>query len=260
MAIVFMNDISTGRVALFEETPGGGDVTDPNSNRNRPINDPLTWLDYVKFHPDFDYYQVHSGPDTVTVNHSALSGAGTVAIGATALVTRQYNVQSFNHTLITHNLGYIPKYMVITSGNIVAPGTLLALTTGQNRNITPYATATQISLFETAITGGSTLPGISVDYQVIVFRQPVADSPYERDFDPVTGRVILGFGKFDSEYKVLRSVGTAGSASPFDISLGPTIDIRNGAVRMVLADGTTLTEPNYNGSFTGSPSIQCAVQ
>lgn len=260
MPVVFMNDITTGRVALYEETPGGGDVTDPNSNRNRPINDPLTWLEYVKFHPDFDYYQVHSGPTTVAINHSAVAGVSGVSVGVSGLVTRTGNFYSTTHTLVTHNLGYIPKYMVVQGGRIVAPGTLLSLTAGQNRNVTPYATTTTINLYETAGVGATTLPALSLNYDVIVFRQPVADSPYERDFDPVTGRMILGFGKFDSEYKVLRSVGSAGSTSPFDISLGPTIDIRNGAVKIVLADGTTLTEPNYTGSFTGSPSIQCAVR
>lgn len=261
MPVVFMNDITTGNVALFEEAPGGGDVTDPNSNRNRPLNNPLSWLSYVKFHPDFDYYQVAMGPTNVTITHPALAASGTANIGSTGMVSRQINIQTNTHVLVTHNLGYVPSYMVVTAGAIVPPGALLAATAGQNRNVTPFATTTQISLFETAITGNSILPAINVDYEIIVFRQPASASGlHEREFDPVTGRVTLGYEKFDSDYRILRSVGAAGAgSSPFDISLGPTLDILNGGVRYVSANGTTRSDPNYNGSFTGSPNIQCAV-
>src|SRR5690606_11531388 len=107
------------------------------------------------------------------------------------------------------------------------------------------------------ISSADTLAAASRDYQVIVFRQPVADSAYLVDFEPSTGRVIMGLGKFDSSLKALRQAGD--DDSPFDIALGPTIDIKNGAMRSVLPDGTVFTETNYDGSFSGSPSLQCTV-
>lgn len=259
MPRVMMNDPATERFALFEEAPGGGDFDDPNSNRNRPLNDPVTWLDLVKFHSDFDYYQVHSGPTAVTVNHASVAGATTTIYNlAGATFARQGQIVTAHYDLVTHGLGYVPKYMVIMGGKIVAPGTLVQVDTARNRNVTPYATTTKIRLYEAAISSASALAAIAIDYEVLVFKQPASDSDHAFDFDPVTGRFILGYGKFDSDLKMLRKAGA--SASPFDISLGRTIDIKNGGSRTVLADGTTTSDTNYNGTFAGSGSIQCAVE
>lgn len=258
-AFVLMNDLATQRVAYFEEPTTSGAVDDPNSARNAPINDPVSWLDYVKFHSDFDYYQVAMGPTPVTVAHLAIAGATvTVYNLAGATFARQGQMVENEYDLVTHGLGYEPRYMVISNGHIVAPGTLIQVATAQDRVVTPYATTTKIRLHEIGTSSASTLAGVSVDYEVLVFKQPAFDSPYERDFDETTGRLILGYGKFDSALKMLRKAGA--SASPFDISLGPTIDIGNGGAKTVLADGTTVTDTNYSGSFSGSASIQCAVE
>lgn len=261
MARVFQLDPTTSRVSLFEEAAGGGDVNDPNSNRNRPLNDPISWLDLVKFHSDFDYYQVHSGPDLVTVNHAAVAGATVTLYNISgSTFSRQGQIVTTQIDLVTHGLGYIPSYFVIMGGAIVAPGTLVQVGSAQDRQVTPYATTTKIRLHEAAISSAATLAAISIDYEVIVFKQPVADMPgLGFDFDETTGRVIMGEGKFDSDLKMLREAGAPGD-SPFDISLGRTVDIKNGGKRSVLADGTTVSDTNYNGTFTGSPSFQGAVE
>lgn len=259
MARVLMNDPATSRIALFEEASGGGAFDDPNSNRNRPLNDPASWLDLVKFHSDFDYYQVHSGPTAVTVNHASVAGASTTLYNlAGATFTKVGQIATAHYDLVTHGLGYVPRYMIVLGGKLLAPGTLVqTASSGRMRTITPYATATKIRLYEAAISSASDLSAVSLDYEVLVFKRPEADSDHAIDFDPSDGRLILGYGKFDSALKMLRKAGA--SASPFDIPLGRTADITNGAARTVQADGTTESETNYDGSFTGSPSIQCAV-
>lgn len=262
MPRVLMLDPITENIALYDEPAGAsGAFDDPNSDRNAPLNDPIAWLDHVRFHPDFDYYQVHSGPTAVTINHAAVAGATTTLYnlgGATFARTGQIVTTQID--LVTHSLGYIPSYFVIMNGALVAPGTLIQVGTAQDRQITPYATTTKIRLHEAAISSASTLAAVSIDYEVVVFRQPVADMPgIAFDFDETTGRVVMGYGKFDSDLKMLREAGALGD-SPFDISLGRTVDIKNGGKRSVLADGTTVSDTNYNGTFTGSPSFQGAVE
>lgn len=257
MATILMSDPATGRVAIFDEAPGGGDPADPNALRNRPLNSPAAWLANVRFHSDFDYYQVAVGPTTVNINHPAIAGTTRTIMVNTPTVTVDGQSVVTEHTLLAHNLGYVPRFMVTYNGALLTPGTLVQTATARSRRITPFATTTHIKLFELGISSADTLAAVARSYSVLVFRQPTIENDYLLDFDPVSGRVIIGRGKFDSSRKALRQA--AAGDSPFDIALGPTIDIANGAVRSVLPDGTVFSEPLYNGSFAGSPSLQCTV-
>ena len=246
--------------ALFIAAAGGGDIHDIGSLRNRPAASPADWLSNVLFHSNFDNYQVAVGPTTVTVNHASVAGASTAVVnfwGGTGQVVRTGQIGTTHDDLVTHGLGYVPKYMVISGGHIIAPGTMIQSATAQERTVTPYATSTKIRLMDIGISSGSALAATSRDYTVVVFRAPATDGDLLFDFDTSDGRLILSKDKFDSARKMLRKAGAGDS--PFDISKGPTVGIRNGVAKTVLADGTTVTESGYSGSFTGSPSIQCAV-
>jgi hypothetical protein len=251
-----------GIFAIFEEPNTTGLVHDIDAARNAPAKTPASYLDKVRFHVDFDYYQVSVGPSTVTVNHASVAGASTNVVnfwgGASGVVTRVGQIVTTYHDLVTHSLSYIPKFMVIADGHIIAPGTMVQSATAQERTVTPFATTSKIRLMDIGISSGSALSAMSKDYTVLVFKQPAETSDQLMSFDPDTGQVILGLGKFDSDIKMLRQSGAGDS--PFDISLGPTVGIRNGVAKTVLADGTTVTESGYTGSFAGSGSIQCAVQ
>lgn len=251
-----------GVFAIFEEPNTTGARTDIDAARNAPAKFPADNLDKVRFHVDFDYYQVALGPTDVTVSHASVASASTdidLPSGYTTII-RSGQIVATSIDLVTHSLGYIPAYMVISGGEIIAPGTVIQTQTSPTRirTVTPYATTTKIRLYDVGISGSSSLSSLSKDYTVLVFRAPIEDSDQLMSFDPDTGRVILGLGKFDSSLKMLRQAGAGDSA--FDISLGRTIDIRNGRARTVLATGTTTTEAGYSGSFTGSGSIQCAVE
>lgn len=252
-----------GIFAIFEEPNTTGARTDIDAARNAPAKFPADNLDKVRFHVDFDYYQVAVGPTDVTINHASVAGTSTAVVsfwGGTGQVVRQGQIVSTHVDLLTHDLGYIPAYMVISGGEIIAPGTVVQTQTSPTRirTVTPYATTTKIRLYDVGISAASALSSLSKDYTVLVFRAPIEDSDQLMSFDPDTGRVILGLGKFDSDLKMLRQAGAGDSA--FDISLGRTIDIRNGRARTVLANGTTTTEVGYSGSFAGAGSIQCAVE
>ncbi|WP_297105122.1 hypothetical protein [uncultured Devosia sp.] len=278
MAIVFMTDPTTGRCALYDENGSTGDFNDPNSARNAPLNSPASHLDKVYFHSDFDYMEVSHGPTAVTVNHAALS------IGAAPpgqIFPFGYTTAAADHLLLTHSLGYPPLALVIYDGNVCWPGMPVQADAGGGaRFVTAYVTNTELRLYEFASVGSGGLPAVSREYTVLVFRAPPAPSgDVLLDFDPATGVVQMGLGKFDSSRRYLQVVP---GGSPFGLSLGRTIDLNNGAPRAVRPDGTSYdpvpsglqlglgrgamgiadygyvygASMAYGGSFTGSGSVQ----
>lgn len=257
MGYVFMNDPATGRVAIFLENGTSGDPVNPNSTRNAPLNNPVAHLSKVRFHSDFDYYQVHS-ITTVTINHAAVATAS-VTISTGQPVIRKGQVVKANHNLVAHGLPYVPAYMVKSGNGLIGQSSMIQASTSGVRYVSPYATATHIRLLDVGTSSDVNLSAISKTYQVIVFKQPVEDSSYMADIDPGAGKFILGKGKWRGELRQLRRT-LLGDASPFDVPRGRTTDVRNGVSKTVLADGTTFAMPAYDGTFTGSPSVQCTVE
>lgn len=260
MSVVMMNDPATGRFAIYDEAPGGGDPSDPNSLCNRPLNNPASWLDLIYFHTDLDYMEVINGPTTVTVNHAAVSPAASPP--ATATINFGLGNGVADTLLLTHNLGYIPQAMVIVNGNVVWPGMPVQVDgSGGSRFVSFYVTTTQVRLYEYSSTGNSTLAATSLDYTVIVFKQPpVPSGNILFDFDTVTGVVQMGKGKFNSLRRYLQVVP---GGSPFGVSLGRTIDLSNGAIRAWRPDGNYyepvpvglvayIPRPRAPGGFYGS--------
>jgi hypothetical protein len=254
MAIVFMTDPATGRCALYDENGTSGALDDPNSARNAPLNSPASHLSKVYFHSDFDYYQVHS-ITSVTINHAAVAGA---SVAVTANITRIGQMVKTTHTLVTHSLGYAPSYMIESGGTLIGQSSVIQIENG-GRIVSPYATTSTISLLDAGSSTAVALSAMSKTYRVVIFRQPTADSAHLFDWDPTAGTLVMGKGKFRGALQALRRT-LIGDASPFDIPLGRTSDIRNGFSRTVLADGSTFTYPPYTGSFSGSASIQCTVE
>ncbi len=262
MATVLMTDPATGRVAIFDEAPGGGDPADPNALRNRPLNSPAAWLAKVFFHSDFDYYEVVAGPTNVAITHPTVAGKTTETATLPKLVHYGQTVVT-HHTLLAHGLGYVPSYMVITGSMLLPPCTRIqadgaGTLSSRSRWVTPYATTSAIRLMDVGHSSDVALAAMAATYGVVVFKQPAFSNNYLFDFDPASGRVRLGKGKFDSAVRRLRLAGAAGD-SPYDIPLGPTIDIANGRTRVVLPDGSVLSESGYDGGFAGPSTFQGAI-
>lgn len=279
MATVFMTDPATGRCALYDEAPGGGAVTNPNSLRNRPLNNPTAWLENIYFHSDFNYLEVAVGPTNVTVNHASVP-VGTPPAGASISVG--WNTSVADRLLYTHSLGYVPIVMGVLGSNMVWPGMPVQVTSDSGmRYATIYATATEVRMREFAATGAFALPAVDLTYTLLIFAQPPsATGNILFDFDPVTGIVEMGRRKFKSDRRYLQVVA---GGSPFGVSYGGrTIDLKNGAVRAVRPDGSAFdpipsslslglprvgangvdygyvygSSMSYNGSYTGPGNIQ----
>lgn len=261
-----------GVVAFYAEASGGGAMDDIDAPRNRPAKTPASWLPNIRLHSDLDYLEVsHSG--TTNINHAAVS-AGSLPPGSS--IAFGWNTSSTNHLLATHNLGYEVFALVSMGTNILYPGMPVQVQSdGGARYVTVYSTTTELRLHEYASIGSSSLAATSKSYNYLVFKDPPAPTGRELfEFDQTTGFWNIGRGKINTGRRYLSVVP---GGSPLSLCTGRTIDLSNGAPRAVLADGTqynpvpsslslALERPNasyvyggsmaYNGSFTGSATIQ----
>lgn len=242
-------------VAVFDEATGGGARNDYVSPRNRPARDPQNWIDRVYWHIDFFQYQLAMPIQTVNVPHPVLAGRTQTWGYGTSFTTRG-DFAASNHTLVNHGLGYVPLAFVVYDGRMVMPGTIVQnLSEGRSRSIAPYASGSVVGLREVRMTSQNDLPAVSRSYQVMIFSVPAAEASR-----PLFGRegdnVVIGRGKIDTSRQYLRSV--APGESPFIISRDRTVDIRNGRSRTVIG-GQTVTETEYNGSFTGTDFLTVGV-
>lgn len=246
--------IAGGKTSVYTK-PTSGSPTLPHTNPGS------TDLSKIYFHSDFDYYQLALGPTSVTVNYASVAGQ-TTSLGSYPDLNYYGQVVQTDYDLLTHSLGYVPNFMVIYNNAVLTPGTMIQNVDDTNglrlRFATPFATTSKISIMSTGMSNQNALPSLSQSYTVIVFRKPVASGTVDYDFDSSTGTVILGRNKFDSSQKMLRSA-LPGESSPYDIPLGRTIDINNGRSKSVLADGTTITETGYGGSFSSPTYFQGVV-
>lgn len=245
--------ISNDKAAIYTK-PASGPVLGPFTN-------PEDHLELVKFHSDFDYYEVFSGPTNVNINHAQVNGRSqSTTYPGDFTVTKNGRTVIVTHDLVTHGLGYVPDFIVIHNDVILAPSTLIQIqSNGAGRFVTPFATTTKIRLFDFGVgsASGENLSATTLTYTVVVFKAPAVTSDDVFSWDNATGKLTLGKGKFKNDVKMLRSAAVGDS--PYDLSLGPAHDIKNGRTRFVAPDGTVATEPGYDGTFTGPSTIQAAI-
>ena len=241
-----------GTVAMFDEATGGGDQFDKTSSRNRPANDPASWLSSIYFHSGLDIVEVVSDT-TVSITHAAVTGSTSGGIRSSdgvgsassenAAVVR-YNAGSTDDLAVTHGLGYIPDALVVVSGNVLDPGMPVQLTgTGLGRYASLYLTTTTARIKTWASVSGSNLPSVTLSYRIIILRQPRTASGNKLfDFDPTTGITKMAKDRFSTDRNYLQVVA---GGSPFGIAYGKTIDLAGGAPKFCFPDGTTF-EPVPN--------------
>lgn len=230
-----MTDPVTGRVALFDETGSIGDRADPNSAINGPLNNPLSFLDHIRFHSDLDHFEVDV-VGTASLTHASITGIG-AGSGLSSAFSYDAGVPD-DQTLVTHGLGYPPLALVAVGNNIIWPGMPIQTNgDGGGRYATAYVDNSNLGIFITATIGASNLVSFTPTYSYLIFKEPPADAGNILiDFDPVTGIVSMGLGKFSSDRPYLQVVP---GGSPLGLSAGRTIDLNNGAFKSWNPDGTT---------------------
>lgn len=273
MAKVFMIDPDTGRAAFYDEPATGGSPSDPNAARNKPLNSPYAWLDKIYFHSDFDYLEVVAS-GTATINHATVAAAEVPVQTAALDVPFSYRKGNTSHLIHQHNLGYRPFVLIGWGDNILWPGAPVQFNSNGGRYITPYVSTTQVRIYEWSMAKG-TISAATRGYSYIVFRQPrPASGKTLMNYDPDTGIVSMGLGKFRSDRRYLQVVP---GGSPLGFHRGRCIDLNNGAPRFINPDGSVYdpipatagigldlynqssrdfsTSAAYRGTFAGQPGI-----
>ena len=245
--------VAGGKAAVYEKPVSG----DPLA----PFGDPGAHLDLVFFHSDLDFYRVHSGPTDVTVTLPTVAAASHTVPANPSLIVRG-QVQIDDLLLVTHDLGYVPNYFIISNNGELISGDMVQQVDDANgyrgRYLGHWADTSGVYLRSFGVSSAANLNSMSFDCTVVVFAEGAPSGDVVIDFDTITGRLTMGKGMFDSDQVLLRAQGQAGD-SPYDIQLGQSIDIDDGRSRVARANGTITDEPGYGGSFVAPASFQGVI-
>lgn len=274
-----------GVVASFDPIVTGnpdidGDPIELSSAQNAPAADPESWLSRINFHSEFDYLAV-ANAGTITLSHTAI-GAGTNTGDGVVDSNFEYDTSSFTDwVLCAHGLGYAPVALVALTGKnaYINPGYPIQMPVTSNGAVRfgcPWVDNTNLYLREYRAKGSSGLAAIDITYNWLIFeQQPDASGDKVFEVQKDTGNVNMGFNRWQSTKRYLQIVY---GGTPFSLSRGRTMDAKNGAYRIVAADGTTF-DPiastqktaikasseasaiygptmQYNGSFAGNIAAQ----
>lgn len=265
---------ATGRAALFDENGTSGSPSDPNATRNKPLDNPYDFLSRIYFHSDFDYLEV-AASGTITINHAAVTPPTPPVWSAQPSAPFSYKAGVTSHLINSHGLGYAPFAIIASGSNILWPGMPIQFSASNGgRFLTPYVTSSQLRIYEWSMAKNA-VAAVTRTYSYIVFRRPrTASGKILMDFNPTTGTVTMGKGKFDSTRRYLQVVP---GGSPLGFHRGRCIDLDNGAPRFINPDGsvydpipsssglsltlynmapTSYASMKYEGSFAGVPGIQ----
>lgn len=218
-----------------------------------PFDNPDAHIDLVWFNSAWDYYKVaHHGSHSLT--HSLVAGK-TTTVGSVVMLGQSI---AQDQVLYTHNLGYVPRYMIAIGGKLIQNmHPVQVVGTDQVRSVSFYATTTELRCINIGTSSGSNLPAATITYDVLLFRPPM--DGYDVDEAMFSGtRGVLAKGIIKGTDVMLRRSDGA-DASPFDISLSPALDIDRGSVKWFHSDGSTTVTGAYAGSFSAPTSIQMAL-
>jgi hypothetical protein len=255
MAYIFKENATTcllagSKFAIWKK-PISGDKFGPYKN-------PAAHLDLVLFHSDLNYYGVAASNLNRVIAHPTVAGVNPPVAGDGSFIVRGLGQAVVNdHLLVTHNLGYVPKFFALYSGGMFPNGIPVQNEgLGRKRFVADYATTTEIRLFEVGYSSDVALSAVSRTYQVFAFRDAAPDLALPiMKLSPSS--VIFGQGKFRSADPHLRAYDVGDSK--LAIARSRTAAIRNGGLRAYLPDGSFVDFQGFNGSLPAPSFINLAV-
>ena len=244
-----------GKMVIWEK-PGAGDPM-------APFDDPVEHFDLIRFCSDFQYFSSALRVNGISVAHSSVAGvtgsgySAPGASGGSSGPIANGQVVTTNKLLYTHSLGYVPQFIVLYNGAIVAGGTVVQMTADKRkaRKLSAYATTTEIRLRDIGISSTDALPAASISYDLIIFRDP-AKVPGAPLFQASPAAVTLGYGRLTSEQRPLRRA--VGAEPSFYLPRTRIADIRNGAYRTITPSGPQ-DVGTYNGSFFSADYLKVTL-
>lgn len=261
MSVIYMENgthclLASSKFAIWP-MPASGDKFDPYKHPTDHL------LDMV-YHSDFDYY-VQAAQSTLSITHVLVpADAGTV--DASGLITSYNGIVETDRLLLTHGItGVIPRFMVEVDGQVIPHGMPNQTNTDTgSRVVIPYATATEIRLYERATPGRLSLPALAAkSYRTTAYRPP-GNVPGADNMDFTTSSISAAFGRLDSGAPSLRAPDVG--ETPSKLPVGVTIGYANGQVKWVTPNGTVyITGPTsgpfaFNGFFFGSANLDVVLK
>lgn len=257
---------------LYADITGCAVFTPASIGDLTPFTTPNSHLADLFFHSSLDYFALATAATTTSISHALIAAA-------TGFVTFNFPQVPYSETtfyaetdtdwlLKTHSLGFVPNFMVLDSNGMAIPNVFPIQRNGSgHREVSFYATTTEIRMKEIAKPGNVALSAFSKSYTIYIFKQVAAD-PLKGylEMDPPNAHYYFGQGKFDGALSFLRPI-IAGETATIHYPLGRETDIANGVVRFVQDTGTiTDLDGTYNGvaltfpgSFAGSTFAQMLV-
>jgi hypothetical protein len=232
-------------------------VGDPDA----PFYDPMSHLDLIKLHSVLNYL-TGTIIQTVNVNHALVAGvsnfqmAGAPESGV-AIGINLGQVVVTDHVLVTHNLGYVPAYLVIYEGEAVSGATnVQVLSGGRFRLVSSYADENVVGIRATSKSTNDDLVAVTRSYKVIIFRELEADPAAPLfDVELDAGRITLAKGKINEGQPTVRRTAP-GDTATFVLPMTRTIDIQNGSVRTLSVNGNQSLGNGYTGPLDSFSHVQ----
>lgn len=258
MAYTFLeNDthcLLIAEVTMIWRKPESGD-------KFAPYKRPIDHLDLVEFCSNWDYYAVRSR-QTVALTHQAVAGRTVYDQrgfrgGQVVIAYGQTSVQ--DQVLVNHNAGYVPRFRIAQDNRVLPQGMVVQNASGGARLVSFYATSTAIVCRNIGISSDLTLPAMTANYDVVVFKDvdEVPVGPALPMFWADGDRSIMGRGRFDTNTTTMR-LGSV-SESPFWVPRGRNVDFAQGRTRVVLPNGPTISQTGYDGTFSGAEFLRAFI-
>lgn len=228
----YMNMVYVGSPVILKNIPGGYGVSITQVNNNDLLTKGSIFPVSVFCSWDCDYLSIRS-ETPVTLTFPAIApqyneGSGKKSNG-------YYSVQAGvnQYTLVNHNLGYTPAYIVfdVTNNRVVNTSTTDIYDSTTIRQFTASSNSTSIVLYVNHVLYTSTLPERTIAFKVAVLDQGLTDSTFRNNqtevFKISADRIILGNGKLDTNrnYVVKSTYGNALTVTPhMNINMGKPSD------------------------------------
>lgn len=161
----------------------------------------------------------------------------------------------YRHTNFpAHNLGQRPNAVLRIANRQVPTLSPVGGVGGDRlRFLALEVTTSQFIIQEIVCSRGTYVPADSIQLRIVAYEvaPPGAGSTRLAEFDAPSGRLRLGYGKFDTDLRYLRVVEQG--ATDFWMTRGRTADSRYGAIRLASPNGSVTDVGSYVGSFEGGP-------
>lgn len=229
---VFELDATTGQSAIY--------LVDPATPGDRqPFLNPAAFARFLLFHSGAQFLRVaYDQTKTLTLENASGKPGYTKA-----------------HAFPNHNLGKVPPCLAVVGTTMLVGSQPVQVQRFASRSLTLIATSSGFTIEERVTKYfRSDLAALTVRVRVIALdiMQPVTGAP-PFDIDMSRALVSFGHGRFRNNGPDVIKAAKSGAGIEFYIPKpGPSMDVDNGALRIVRPNGQATNVGTFTATFAGS--------